>query len=631
MFGLSHSNKFLELLKKSRRSEQEAAELALVLRDNMCAFLLFAAAYFTVNTLFYRIDGDPGYIPALSIVTLIAIIVFWIYNRRKASLFRIELTGHILGLTLVANALLDICLEYHSTKLMFLLLLLPTFAISGARARAVLTSFIAAIASFLGAAYVFEPENFVNCVWVAFAGIVVGGGLATVIRQSMLNAVRAKITSDQHRDEALSLATFDALTGLANRRAFLRMAEERLSKPGQFYLGLVDLDGFKPINDIFGHAAGDQVLTEVAQRLCLTCGTGAAVARLGGDEFAVIISDIPDDEAWRYRVERISEVLAAPYIIGTDTAHLSASLGFARRDPESTDLVPSKLLERADYALYEAKELGRGMAVLFEPHHEELIRSTKAIEQALRRMDSSKELTLAFQPQHDLIEERTVAFEALARWHSDRLGHVPPDVFIRAAERSGLITSLTPLLLEKALVAARHWPEPIRLAFNLSARDILSPVATRRIADVVRTSGFAPERIEFEITETAMLTDFVQAEKNIGILRKLGCRMALDDFGSGYTNFSYINRVMVDTVKIDRSFVIELGHSNKTRKIIKSMIELAANLGMGHVVEGVETQEELRQLRTAGARHVQGYLFGKPMPESEIEGFLRREADRRAA
>jgi EAL domain-containing protein (putative c-di-GMP-specific phosphodiesterase class I) len=207
---------------------------------------------------------------------------------------------------------------------------------------------------------------------------------------------------------------------------------------------------------------------------------------------------------------------------------------------------------------------------------------------------------------------------------------VAPGVFIRAAERSGMITSLTPTLLEKALNAAVSWPEQMRLAFNLSARDILSPTAARQLAAIVTASGVRPERIEFEITETAMLTDFIQARQNIALLRDLGCRIALDDFGSGYTNFSYINRVHVDTVKIDRSFVLELnaveaGRSDKARKIIKSMIELAANLGMEHVIEGVETQEELRQVRLAGGRQIQGYLFGKPMRDDDIDAFLSRE------
>ncbi|HEX7800377.1 MAG TPA: EAL domain-containing protein [Asticcacaulis sp.] len=612
-----------------RQARQEEQGLAAAMCGNMRAFLLFAIAYFVVNTLFYRVAGDPGWLPALSGATLIACGLFWVWNRRAASMTRLEITSHVLGFLFIANALLDICLAYQPVKLLFLLLLLPAFSISGARLRAALPSSLAAVAAFVWAAWRFERAHFGDYLWVAFAGVIIGAGLAGVIRMSMREAVRARTRADAHRDEALSLAAFDALTGLANRRAFLNVAEQRLSEGGRFYLGLVDLDGFKPINDIFGHAAGDRVLVEVARRLREVCGPEAVVARLGGDEFALILPDPPGGEAWRARADRISEHLARPYALDAETAHLSASLGFALHDENQPAAAPSKLLERADYALYEAKEKGRGVAVLFEPHHEALIRNAKAVEQALRGIDSEKELTLAFQPQRDVRGERTLAFEALARWRNARLGQVPPDVFIRAAERSGLITGLTPVLLKKALKAARRWPGDLRLAFNLSARDILSPAAVAKIAQVVRESGVDARRIEFEITETAMLTDFDRARANIAALRALGCRMALDDFGSGYSNFSYLNRVEVDTVKIDRSFVQALGRGEKAREIIKSMIELAQNLGMDHVIEGVETEAEMHQLRLAGARQVQGFLYGRPMDEADIAAFLRAEHDAR--
>ncbi|MDC7683603.1 EAL domain-containing protein [Asticcacaulis sp. BYS171W] len=596
-------------------------------RHSMCQFLLFAIAYFLFNTLFYRIAGDPGLIPGLSLLTLTACVGFWFCNRTVASSLRLEITGHVLGLLFIANALLDIFLQYRSIKLMYLLLLLPAFAVSGVRPRVVVVTSLAAVAGFLWAAYSFERPQLVDCAWVAATGLFIGVGLSTVIRASMTKAVRARLSADRHRDEALSLATFDPLTGLANRRAFLKTLDARLMKGDGFFLGLADLDGFKPINDIYGHAAGDQVLIEVARRLRDTCGPDAVIARLGGDEFAILLSDIADTAAWQSRADALCDALSAPYAIGHETAHLSASLGFTHRVPDTPE-TPSKLLERADYALYEAKERGRGIAILFDGTHEALIRSTQAVEQALRNIDSDRELTLAFQPQYDIVDNRTVAFEALARWHNDKLGQVPPDVFIRAAERSGLITRLTPILLDKALSAARTWPPHMRLAFNLSARDLLSPVAMNRIVEVVEASGVAPARIEFEITETVMLNDFTQAHRGISRLRDLGCRMALDDFGSGYTNFSYINRVRVDTVKIDRSFVVELSHSDTSKKIIKSMIELAANLGMDHIIEGVETVDELRQLRAAGAVHVQGYLFGKPMAPTAIAAFLREEQER---
>ncbi|WP_181404614.1 putative bifunctional diguanylate cyclase/phosphodiesterase [Asticcacaulis tiandongensis] len=599
-------------------------DLSLILRANFNRFLLFAIAFFTVNTLFYRVAGDPGYIPALSLFTLLTLIGFWLYNRQKASMFRLELTGYICSTLLVFNGILDIFMEYRPIKLMYLLLLLPALALTAVRLKVSLIASLITISGFLSAAWHFDRASFLDCVWVAFCGSVVGIALSTIIRSTMLKALHAKIAADLHRDQALTLATYDSLTGLANRRAFLTEVSTHLAQPQSFFLGLVDLDGFKPINDIYGHAAGDTVLTQVAERLRQTCGDTAFISRLGGDEFAIILYKPQNSADWQVCADAIVAVLSRPYQLENEMAHLSASLGstFRAMDMEVT---ASRLLERADYALYEAKERGRGIAVLFDRTHEDLIRATKAVEQALRAMDGQKELTLAFQPQYDIIKGKTVAFEALARWHSDRLGVVPPDMFIRAAERSGLITGLTPILLEKALQVAQDWPTDIRLAFNLSARDILSPAAVSRIVDVVHASGFPSSRIEFEITETAMITDFSQAENGIKRLSDMGCRIALDDFGSGYTNFSHINRVKVDTVKIDRSFVLELGRNDRAMKIIKSMIELADNLDMEHVIEGVETETERLQLEAAGAVNLQGYLFSRPMPETDIAAYLARE------
>ncbi len=599
-----------------------ADAFAASMRASMCYFLVFASFYFLINTLFYRIEGDPGIIPAVSLVTLILCVAFWAYNRQRASVVRLEVTGHVVGLSFIGNALLDIITEYQPVKLMYLILLVPAFAVSGVRPRVVYTTSLASITGMLMASWWLDRGQFTNCCWVAFASMVVAVGLSTVTRSAMLRAVKAKIDSDLNRDQAMSLAAFDALTSLPNRRAFLKALDDHLTQGAAFYLGLIDLDGFKPINDIYGHNVGDQVLIEVSKRLSKICGNRSIVARLGGDEFAMILPGL-DESGLRALGDAICAALAEPYDLNHETAYLSASAGFTERNADDDNA--SRLLERSDYALYEAKERSRGIAVLFDRGHEELIRSTKAVEQALRGIDGEKELTLAFQPQYDVSQNRVVGFEALARWHSEKLGRVPPDVFIRAAERSGLITSLTPTLLKKALEAARLWPEDIRISFNLSARDLLSPKSVDRILEVVLASGVDAKRIEFEITETAMLTDFAQALKTTLRLSEMGCRIALDDFGSGYTNFSYLNRIKVNTVKIDRSFVLGLDQNDNAKKIIKSMIELASNLGMEHVVEGVETPEELREIRSVGATQVQGYLFGKPMPAEDIIGYLSQQ------
>jgi diguanylate cyclase (GGDEF)-like protein len=607
-------------------SQSVDTAFATTMRTSMCYFLVFAGLYFTINTLFYRVPGDPGLIPGLSLATLVLCVVFWAYNRQRASIVRLEITGHVVGLVFIGNALLDIVMQYQSIKLMYLVLLVPAFAVSGVRPRVIYITSLASIAGMLAATYWFDRAQLINCGWVAFTSLVVAVGISRVTRSAMLRAVKLKIDSDQNRDQAILLAANDALTGLPNRRACLKALDEHLAEDNSFYLGLVDLDGFKPINDIYGHSFGDQILVEVSRRLKASCGQPATVARLGGDEFAVIIPGL-DEPALRALGDAMCAALAEPYMLNNETAYLSASIGFTERVRGESNT--SKLLERSDYALYEAKERSRGIAVLFDRGHEELIRSTKAVEQALRGIDRDRELTLAFQPQYDLQDNRILGFEALARWHSETLGQVAPDVFIRAAERSGLITSLTPTLLAKALEAAASWPDDLRISFNLSARDLLSPRSVARILEVVRESGVRPQRIELEITETAMLTDFAQALKATSRLSETGCRIALDDFGSGYTNFGYLNQIKVHTVKIDRSFVLALKQGDHAKKIIKSMIELAGNLGMEHVVEGVETAHELKVMRSVGARMIQGFLFGKPMPADDIAAYLsNHDSDR---
>jgi len=236
------------------------------------------------------------------------------------------------------------------------------------------------------------------------------------------------------------------------------------------------------------------------------------------------------------------------------------------------------------------------------------------------------ELSVVFQPQVDLTTGRTSGFEALARWNSPCLGNVRPDMFIPAAERSGLISDITVSLLAKALRVAVQWPQPLHISFNLSVRDLHSPQVIAKICQIVCASGIAPERIEFEITETAMLQDFDQALEGLSALKALGVRLALDDFGSGYSSFSYIHRLPVDKIKIDRSFVAQLLKNVQARKIIKTIVELCDNLNSDHVIEGVKTEEELCLLREVNIRCVQGYLFARPMPADEVADYIAGDA-----
>jgi predicted signal transduction protein with EAL and GGDEF domain len=316
------------------------------------------------------------------------------------------------------------------------------------------------------------------------------------------------------------------------------------------------------------------------------------------------------------------------YLLGSVAASISASVGFVRYDG---GLTISQLLERADYALYFAKQNLRGAAVVFNARHENEMRDFSLVDQTLRASDLDRELSIVFQPQVDITENRTVGFEALARWNSAKLGAVRPDIFIKAAERSGLITDITLRLLNKTLEQIVDWPEDIRVSFNLSARDLRSAISLNNICTAVRNSGIDPARIEFEITETAMLTDFAQACDALMVLKRLGCRIAVDDFGSGYSSFSYIHQLPVDKIKIDRSFVTQLVKHGSAVKIIKTIVDLCRNLHLDCVVEGVETQAEMVKLAPVKARYIQGYLFARPMPADAVIAYLDDEDSRTVA
>jgi predicted signal transduction protein with EAL and GGDEF domain len=285
------------------------------------------------------------------------------------------------------------------------------------------------------------------------------------------------------------------------------------------------------------------------------------------------------------------------------------------------------MMERADHALYRAKGAMHGKTVLFDASLEQEMSATGKVDKALRRADHAREFEVYFQPQLDLSGPRLVGFEALARWNSPELGAITPDVFIPAAERAGLIRPLTRIFLGKALAAMGDWPADLKLSFNLSTLDLMSPNAIDTILDTVAKSGIAPGRIEFEITETAMMSDFGQARQAIGRIHDAGHPVALDDFGIGYSSLQYLQQLPVNKLKIDHSFVRNILHDTSSFKIVRTLLSLAQTLGLNCVVEGVETPAQLQILKTMGARLIQGYLIGRPMPASDISEFLDRSID----
>ena len=428
-------------------------------------------------------------------------------------------------------------------------------------------------------------------------------------------------------DETSRLAFTDTLTGLSNRRAFFRDLDAALgqqqSAEAAIAIGLIDLDGFKPINDVFGHAVGDAVLHEVGSRMSALSDANRHFSRLGGDEFGFVLTGMSECEIEDF-ARALCQRLRSPYVTPTATAELSASIGIATFPRAGR--TASLLLERADYALYYAKQNRRGMPVLFSHAHQSELRAAARLEQTLRHADLEAELSLAFQPIFDSETGRTAAFECLARWTSTDLGVVPPIDFIKAAERSDLINRLTKVLLRKALAAARTWPTHVRVAFNLSARDIASEEAVRSIGDIVREGGVDPARIDLEITETAVMRDFDQSREALLSLKALGVRLALDDFGTGYSSLSYVHRLPFDKIKVDRSFTSEVETDAACLNIVKTVLDLSRNLELDCVVEGLETASQVRLLEKLGCVLMQGYFFARPMRAEQVPTFLEAEA-----
>ncbi len=437
--------------------------------------------------------------------------------------------------------------------------------------------------------------------------------------------IEAQKRTELLSNENLRLANIDSLTGLPNRRAFFTHLDEAFEhaqlQGTRLALGVIDLDGFKPVNDVYGHNTGDRLLVAVAGRLSTIRDSGAFfMARLGGDEFAFAVTDAEDDTALIALAEAIAVSLREPCTLPGATVQISGSIGVAVY-PEMA-MTAEQLYERADYALYHGKAANRGRAILFSAEHEAQINSDATIEQALKTADIEQEFSVVFQPVVDIRSQVTIGFEALARWTNPALGNISPGRFIPIAERAGIIGMLTRPLLRKALAEAVLWPADVRLSFNLSAHDLSSAHGTLAIVSIIEASNFKASQLDLEITETAFTHDFSQVEQSIQMLRLLGCGISLDDFGTGYSSLSRLHALPLTKIKIDRSFVTDLDKSPTGLKIVKSLLALSRDMGLDCVIEGVETQEEMTAIRRLGGLMVQGYFYSPPIKASQISAYL---------
>jgi diguanylate cyclase (GGDEF)-like protein len=415
-------------------------------------------------------------------------------------------------------------------------------------------------------------------------------------------------------------ATHDALTDLPNRAALERHLEQSLAAdPSAVGVLFVDLSGLKPVNDTLGHAKGDAVLVAVAQRILAAVGDAGTLGRFGGDEFAVVTRGLGRDDLTNL-ADRIVRDLDRP--IGSadgGQVYLAASTGIALADGTTT---AEELLANADLAMYAVKRrTGRGVQ-LFDTTLAEQANERMALERDLRGSDLDQDLRAHYQPVVDLRSGRISAAEALLRWQHPQRGLVPPGMFIPVAEETGLIGQLGLWVLTDACRAQVTWAaDDITVEVNLSPRQLYDPELALRVAEILAETGARPDRLMLEVTESALIDDRV-ARPALAALKDLGVALALDDFGTGYSSLTSLRQYPFDVVKIDRSFVAEMTRSSQDLAIVRHVIQLAHDLEMQVIAEGVESHHQLEVLTEVGADAAQGFHLGRPAPAAEMRRLL---------
>jgi diguanylate cyclase (GGDEF)-like protein len=414
--------------------------------------------------------------------------------------------------------------------------------------------------------------------------------------------------------DAESEAHKDALTNLPNRAAlqdYVENALSRLAHTGEpFALLYLDLNEFKAVNDKMGHAAGDALLVQVADRLRSTQRATDSVVRLGGDEFALIAANVSQPDHALAIAHQIIEAIDVPFKVHDTTVTCSVTIGIALAPKDGTDF--DVLLKNADTALYSAKRSAGNLVQIFDPQYEAAARDRRAIGNDLRYAIERKEVHLVYQPLLNLLENRIVGCEALLRWIHPTRGFIPPLEFIEIAEETQLIHSIGQWVIREACQTAAAWPNDIKIAVNVSVVQFENTGILPIIVNALADSGITPSRLEIEVTESVLISEDDIVLAMLDAVHNLGVQIALDDFGTGFSSLNYLGKVPFSRIKIDRSFTDDLLINPDRAAIVKSLISLARDLRMGVTVEGVETTEQLSRLRAMNCSEVQGYLIGRP-------------------
>jgi len=448
------------------------------------------------------------------------------------------------------------------------------------------------------------------------ASALILGGIATY---SLAVALLAHIGLNTV-DELQALGVTGSLSKLPNRRALHRDAFATVLAEQELAIALIDLDGFKVVNDLYGHQVGDQVIKEVATMLLDVSGAEGKAYRLGGDEFSITmagpLAGTILEGMCRNLLERLSQTIA----IQDRRIGIGASIGLARTDV-TDKLNSSELLRRADVAMYVSKRGGKMRCSWFRPEFDRSLEAVRDMDEELRNALLNNEFQVHYQPLVDAQTRQVVAVESLLRWQRRDGVHVSPNVFIPIAEESGLINSIGLWVLRQSCLDALGWDQ-IKLSVNISAAQLRNPEFPIKLGNIIEETGFPPERLDLEVTETCLILDPALAERSLDIIRGFGVNVVLDDFGTGYASIGFLRQFRFEKLKIDRSLVVESATDESSRAMMLSSISMARALNMDVTAEGVETEAQADLVRAAGCDQIQGWLYFKAMPAEDIEQHL---------
>ncbi|MBO9873966.1 MULTISPECIES: putative bifunctional diguanylate cyclase/phosphodiesterase [Xanthomonas] len=473
------------------------------------------------------------------------------------------------------------------------------------------------------------------CTWMfvelGLPGGTAAGSLALIMACTMVvsmfsyqhdfkKLIATRVEAEFLAAENIRLASVDELTGLPNRRYFIQQCRSRTANGATdstaLAIGIIDIDGFRSINEHHGHQIGDIVLKEAVKRIESAVPANSTVCRIGGDEFALLIFDPIVPKALLQIGTSLKAAFEQPVAAGDIRAAIGCSVGFACY-PKHSRYVET-VFELAEYALRHGDGEGSGRCTIFNEDLERLRASEASLERALRRAVSLGRLFPVYQPITRSTTGDIIAFECLCRWTDPQLGAVPPDIFIRLAEKLGLIQTLTKQILACTLVNMQHWPHEMKVSINISATDVADRAFMEELLCLIGESSISPSRLIFEITETAVLSDFAGSRRQLDLARRSGIEIALDDFGTGFSSMSHLHQLPLDKVKIDRRFITDLCDNVASRNIVSGIVSLCDNLGVACVAEGVEHAAQLQILTDLGCTYSQGYHISRPVPADEV-------------